>query len=486
MIKDIPKNSPFISPIKSYQHQAQIVEGTWNLPHYGLLWEMGTGKSKVIVETAMRLFYGGEIDGVLIMSDKGAYRNWLPEFQVHAGNHPIRYAVWSAAMSHEERILLERVKIAQDDVLDVLIMNIESMSTDRGKQCGQQFLQSHHAMWVIDESSSIKNPQAQRTKGVLKLAPLAEYRRILNGTPVTQSPLDLYSQCQFLQPGVLGHNSYFSFRANYAVMVNIQAGNRSFPKIVGYQNLEDLSRRLQAFTSRLTKADCLDLPPKVYETYEVELTPEQRRAYDELKRQCLTEIDGGLVTATMAITAMTKMHRILCGHIETDEGRVVDIPQCRVAALLEVLEKIQGKAIIWCRFQRDVEIVRDALIEAHGAWSTVTYYGPTSQEARQDAIEAFQSPNMPDCRFFVGTPHTGGKGINLTAASTVVYYSNDFSLEKRLQSEDRAHRIGQTGKVTYVDLVAPGTLDQRVLEALKKKRDVASLVIDDLRQMLAI
>lgn len=480
MIVDIDKFSPHRHVKEPFKHQQESFNTTRGREYYGLFWEMGTGKTKPLIDTISWLFLTRQIDGALIVSDKGAYLNW-PMIEIPTHMQPdllehTRIGCFRAtARGHEVRDY-ERVLVAQDDILDIACINIEALSHERPFQWARSFLINHHAIMIIDESTSIKNQKSARTINVRRLGELADYRRIATGTPITQGPLDLFSQCQFLKPGCLGHTSFTSFKATYAVERQMIFGKRRFQQIVGYRNLDNLAERIKPFTSRLTKDECLDLPEKIYEIEMVEMTTEQSEIYDKLKNEALVMLDQGMVSCTEAITAIEKLHQVCCGHVKTDDHITVNIPNNRVTTLLRLREIIDGKMIIWCAYQRDVENVMAALAELKRDQFAVHYYGKTTPDERVNHLQQFH--DNPLCTELVGTTATGGKGLTLNEASYTVYYSNNYRLEHRLQSEDRNHRIGQKRNVTYIDLAIPNTIDMRIIKLLKEKKDLASEVLD--------
>jgi len=291
--------------------------------------------------------------------------------------------------------------------------------------------------------------------------------------------MDLFSQCDFLNEKALGFNSYFAFQARYANVQRKTMGHRSFQQIVGYRRLDELSIKLDTFSNRVLKEDCLDLPEKVYTRREVELTPEQLKLYTQMKKLALAKLESGdLATTASVLTQVMRLHQICCGFLQPDEGEIQPLANNRLKELLAISEEVQGKAIIWASWTHDIQQIADALRDRFGPDSVATYYGGTPQDERQDIVTKFQDKDSP-LRFFIGQPRTGGYGITLTAANTVVYYSNSYDLEIRLQSEDRAHRIGQTNKVTYIDLVSPGTIDEKILKALRQKIDIAGQVLGE-------
>ena len=308
---------------------------------------------------------------------------------------------------------------------------------------------------------------------------MAKYRRIMTGSPVTKSPLDLFSQLQFLDPWLLDQQSYYSFRARYAVVVQRNVGSHSFQHVVKYQRLDELQEKIKSFSTRILKSECLDLPEKLYTKRTVAMTMEQMKAYTEMKKAAMTFLENEkMMTAATVLTQLIRLHQITCGHVKTDDGIVMAIKNNRIHELLNILEETNGKVIIWAVYRHDIQAIEKAIGDIYGKSSVASYYGDTKDTDRQHIVDRFQDSDS-SLRFFVGNPKTGGYGLTLTASHTVIYYSNDYSLEVRMQSEDRAHRISQTSKVTYVDLIAEGTVDERIVKALNNKIDLASQVMGE-------
>ena len=257
-------------------------------------------------------------------------------------------------------------------------------------------------------------------------------------------------------------------------------GHKSFNEIVSFQRLEELSARLDKFSTRVLKEECLDLPSKVYVRRKVEMPTEQRKLYVQMKEFALAQLDDGKMATTVnVLTQIMRLQQIACGHFQPDdEAPIESIKNNRLEELLNVCEENSGKSIIWATWTHDIQAIEAALAKAYGEDSVATYYGATPQEERQEIVRRFQDPNDP-LRFFVGQPSTGGYGITLTEASTVVYYSNSYNLEHRIQSEDRAHRIGQTKSVTYIDLYTPHTIDEKITKALRDKINLAGEVLGE-------
>ena len=470
---------------KPFQHQLDALKESWNKEVWALFMEMGTGKTKVCIDNIAILYDKGKINATLIIVPNGIKRNWRNELEIHMADHiNYRVGIWSASPKKEEKKELDQLSIIADD-LTLLIMNVEALSTTRGRDFARSFLLRNQSMCVVDESTTIKNHAAARTKNIIKLAELAKYRRIMTGSPVTKSPLDLFSQIQFLDPYLIDQQSYYSFRARYAVVVQRSVGTHSFQHIVKYQRLDELQEKIKNFSTRILKSECLDLPEKLYTKRVVTMTPEQLKAYVEMKKSALTFLENNkIMTAATVLTQLIRLHQITCGHVKTDDGQVKAIKNNRIHELLNVLEETGGKVIIWAVYRHDIRAIEKAIGDIYGKESVASYYGDTKDTIRQSIVDRFMDVN-DHLRFFVGNPKTGGYGLTLTSSHTVVYYSNDYSLEVRMQSEDRAHRIGQTSKVTYVDLMAEHTIDEKIVKLLNAKIDLASQVMgEDPRKIL--
>ena len=464
---------------KPYAHQLTALEKSWQKDEYGYFMEMGTGKSKVLIDNMAMLYDKGRINAALIIAPKGVYRNWLSqEIPNHLPSHIDHKTVLWTALTSKTKDKEYQLLFKTDYNLHILLMNVEALSTKKGVEFAGKFLRCHKTLMVIDESTTIKNPTAKRTKAILALSKEVKYRRILTGSPVTKSPLDLYSQCAFLNEYLLGFSSYYTFRNRYAVMIDRNFGGRRVQLVGGYRRLDELAELLKKFSYRILKEDCLDLPPKVYMRREIDLTDDQKKAYMTMKSAALAQLNGKIATAPHVLTQLMRLHQITCGHFTADDGTIQEFKNNRMSELLDLLEEMEGKVIIWANYIYDIEQIVKTIGQEYGEDSIVEYYGAIESKKRQVNIEKFQDPKSK-VRFFVGNPQTGGYGITLTAASNVIYYSNGYDLEKRLQSEDRAHRIGQKQSVTYVDLIAKGTVDDKIVKALRKKINIASAIMGE-------
>ena len=463
---------------KPYAHQLRALEMSWDKKCFAYFMEMGTGKSKVLIDNTAILYDNGKINGVLIVAPKGVYKNWYSsEIPTHLPDHIEKNMVlWQANITKQQQKYLDSLFKTGTD-LHILIMNVESLSTKKGVDFAARFLNSHRTMMAIDESTTIKNPTAKRAKNIVALGKYAQYKRILTGSPVTKSPLDLYTQCEFLDPWLLDHQSFYSFRTRYAVMRKMNFGGRSVEIPVGYKNLGELSDKLKPFSDRVLKDDCLDLPKKTFMKRTVQLTPDQFKVYEQMKKEALAVMNGKMTTTANALTQLMRLQQITCGHFKADDGTTQEINSNRLDELINVLGELEGKVVIWAHWQSDVRQIIKAVVKDFGNNSFVDYYGLTPQNERQQNIKRFQEDDA--CRFFIGTPQTGGYGITLTAASNMVYYSNGYDLEKRQQSEARIDRIGQEKPMTYIDIICEDTVDERIVKALRKKVNIASQVMGE-------
>jgi len=463
---------------KPYAHQLTALEKSWNKENFAYFMEMGTGKTKVLIDNLAMLYDKGKIDGALIIAPKGVVKTWYEqELPTHLPNHIENVTIlWQSNITKAQQEKLESL-FEIETALHILVMNVEALSTDKGVKFASKFINSHKTMMAIDESTTIKTPTARRTKNIIGIGKHAKYKRIMTGSPITKNPLDLYTQCEFLNPWLLDFTSYYAFRNRYAEMKTMHLRGRSIQVVSEFKNLGELSETVKTFSYRVLKEDCLDLPPKNFIKRHITLTPAQKKVYEQMKKAAMAVLNGKVSTTMTVLTQLMRLHQITCGHFTADDGSEQEVESNRMKELMSILEETDGKAILWANYQRDIKGIVDNISKKYGPGSVVDYYGLTPQEDRQDNIRKFQ--NNPECRFLVGTPQTGGYGITLTQANTVIYYSNGYDLEKRLQSEDRAHRIGQKKTVTYIDLICEDTVDEKIVKALRDKINIASEVMGE-------
>ena len=472
-----------------YKHQQTALDIAGQRQSFGFFMEMGTGKSKVLIDNMGMLYKAGLLNFALVIAPKGVYRNWVTkEIPEHMSDDvPTRVIRWVSGANKKQQAEMRTIK-DKFDGLTIFVMNVEAFSTLKGKQAGEWMARALGAsgLIAIDEATTIKNHTAKRTKNLCKIAQGFKFKRLLTGSPITKSPLDIYAQADFLQSGILGYDSYYAFQNRYAVIVKQKMGMKAFNQVVGYRNIDELTRKIDTFSYRVLKKDCLDLPEKLYTVRYVDMTKEQKDMYESIRKHALVMLDDGeMATAPAVITQLLRMQQIMSGHLKTDDGEMVTFPSKRLEALKDILDEHDGKAIIWSRFRHDIKAITDMLNKEYGEGCASAYYGDTSDNERNDIVMRFQKSNA--LRFFVGNPATAGYGLTLTEANLVVYYANDFNLETRIQSEDRAHRIGQKNNVTYVDLITEGTIDEKIVRSLQSKIEIGAKVLgEEARQWLTM
>lgn len=472
---------PYPFKLSPYKHQLDTWEKTRRNKYWAYLFDMGTGKSKLTLDVAAYMYDQGWIDALLIFGNKGSYSNWITEHvPEHLANHvPYKIAIWRAEANKSERDTLDKFLIDRSPDLKIFIMNIEALSCKRSSEVALAFARSRRTLSIIDESTTIKNPTAARTKMAWRIRDVSTARRILTGSVIDNRPLDAWAQYEFLAKGILGHTSYYSFRAEYAELIDLPVRNRPRPVrvVTGYKNLERLRAAMTKYGTIINSEDCLDLPEKIYEKYYVDLTDEQRVHYESIRKRSLTVLENqSIVSVKIALTKIMRLQQIVCGFVNDDDGTINPIKHNRLEALDAILDEVRGKVIIWTQHRFCIREIENYLINNYGKEYVVSYYGDTDQEDRDIAKAAFKAGSKSNARFLVGNPQVGGYGLNLTGANTVIFYSNSFDNEIRRQAEKRAHRIGQTRTVTYVDLVGTKTVDEKIIDALRSKTDLVNLV----------
>lgn len=546
--------------IEDFPHQAELFERTCDLPTWAVFFEQGLGKSRPIIRTAEHLFATNKIAAVIVVAPNGVHRNWVTDELPKHATTTYRAAVFdsSRAGTRAHDSAVASVTTASN-TLPWLCATYEGIITERGRDAvlthvaakyssmRKTFTAERPFLLIADETSRVKNPSAKRTKKILALARMAAYVRILNGTPVANSPLDVFAQMKLLDEHYWARHgiaSYTAFKARFAVMKEIRIGarhdnidnvqivgadredveayegggeingieveagarpstGRTIQVIVGYRDLDKIHALLEPCSTRLTKESAgLKLPPKLYSRVPFELSKEQRRAYDQLRSQYMVELKlkespgrkgneatiaetvsalepGKLITATLAITRILRLHQIACGYLPDPDNPdaepllLTSAGDPRLDILRELVEDTPGQGLIWYRFQLDGHRISELLGKR-----CVRYDGTiTSQTVRAEAIERFK---RGDVQFFIGNPAAIGMGVSLPMAKSVIYYSNSFSLVDRLQSEDRAHRLNSTpAPVIYYDVAALQTVDEKIIKALQEKKDIAALVQGD-------
>ena len=440
-------------------HQISALQNIRDKYYYALFMDMGTGKTKVSIDDMSYLYLNNKILFVLVIAPNSNYMTWADEIKKH-----------SVVPTHVYRHKIDKKFTFKKGILNYYLMNVEAFSHASGTKVIGPLVYSlrNSTCIIVDESTRIKNRTAKRTKSILKLSYGVAYKRILSGFPVTKSPLDLWSQCSFLRPGLLGTDNFYAFRATYSIMRPVTTvSGRIVQAPVAFQNLDHLLDQVKNFSFRVRKEDCLDLPPKIYHTRLIEMPPEQTKIYNELKNYARTILKDEEASYQNKLTEIIKLHQVANGFVVTNDGSTVSIPNRKMDELHEVINETDDKIIIWSNYVYTIKYITKELEKKYGSKSVVNFYGDVTVKDRHDRVDAFQ--NNKDVRFFVANPATGGIGLTLTAANTVVYFSNNFNLEERVQSEDRAHRKGQKKVVNYIDLICAKTIDVYIKHALTNK-----------------
>lgn len=482
---------------KGRKHQLEAVAAADGREYFAYLAEQGTGKTWMVLADAEREYGRGTINGLVVVAPKGVHTNWtLREIPKHL-SAPHIAASYSSGMSKRDEKKLNKLFDPVDDdeiqPLRILTINIDALITKKGYTTVLRFLRAlRGGMLVIDESTRIKNERAGRTKRVMQLKDHARFRRIANGTPITNAPLDAFAQFEFLENGLLGTNSYRTFVATYAELLpqnsklveHIKERSRfpnAQPQVIKtnsdgtkrWRNLDRLSELIKAHSYRVLKRDCSDLPEKIYKTYSFVLPAAQRQQYESLQELKRLEINEELLTVN-SLSALNKLQQVTSGFVLLNgEVAHLDEKSERLKLFDEIAEDLDGKFIVWAHFTEELKQIA-ALLRAKGV-EVVEYHGAIGDKERERAVDAFQEGSA---RAFVGQPQAGGVGLTLTAAETVIYYSNDFNAYTRLQSEDRAHRDGLKHPVVYIDIVAEDTIDETIARALQRKSQLAARILD--------
>lgn len=470
------------------QHQLDCLRLTGDKKAWANFSDMGTGKTLMCLMTAVYLYKINKIKRILVVAPRGCYGSWYEDdIPKHLDpTLPYRTAYWSSYQTVEVKKQLAALEVP-GQALRILVINIEALNSGKVADLAVDFMKKEPTLMVVDESTTIKSPNAKRTRVVQNVGKFAEYRRICTGNPIPNGPMDLYEQTEFLQENFLGYQNYFAFRNRFCVMKKTYIRNKSINTVVGYRDLDLLHRMMHKFAFIIKKENCLDLPPKVYTVVDVTMGKLQQAAYDKMLDESLIMLnDGDQVSAQIVITQLLRLHQIACGFMRTDGGQELafDEPNDRLNSLIDRLEQVPGKVIVWANYRYNIRQIMAAITERFGQ-TAVHYYGESSDEERREAKVSFQDP-ASNVRFMVSNPATGRFGNTWTAATTVIYYSNSYDLEARDQSEDRAHRIGQEGavhspgqdpSVLYIDLRAKGTVDDRIIRVLKAKKKLTDEIV---------
>lgn len=476
--------------LKPYKHQLEAIDQADKLDHTALFWEMGTGKTGGMINILRYRFNTHrKMLRTLILSPSVTLYNWKNEFEIHSN------------IPQDDIIVLEksgmaRVKMFEDAVYDegimtldrnrIIIVNYEALLN---KELMKRIMEWRPEILVCDESHYVKTPTSKRSKAVCKIADIALYRHLLTGTPILNSPMDIYMQYRILDGGEAFGRNFRTFKMTYFHDTNAAWAGKPgyYPKWEPIpEKFDDLHRKMFKRATRVVKSDCLDLPPMVKKTINVELSPPQRKAYNEMKRDFLTFVDNlkadekkSPVVAQLAVTKALRLQQILSGYVMTEDKHEIEfekVPRLEVTRdLLKTLTP-DHKVIVWCCFKKNYDQIATLCKELGIEYGMLT--GEQNTKEKQYAMEKFNKE--PDCRVIIANRRAGGIGVNLIAASYSIVYSRNFSLADELQSEARNYRGGSEihEQIVKIDLCSNGTIDETVLEALRNKQKLSDRIID--------
>lgn len=438
---------------------------------FGLLFEMGCGKTLTAISIAGVLFKKKKIERVLVVCPSSIVSVWQGDIEKFAA---FPYTVRALQGNKQTRLkLLEGLLNATlgDPPLSIAVINYESVHREG---IFQGLLGYDADLIICDESQRIKTHNSAQSKAMHKLGDKARYKLILSGTPVQNNAIDLWSQYRFLDPSIFGSN-FYAFKARYTVPGGFQG-----KQIIGYQNIDDLIKRAHSIAYRVTKEECLDLPEQLFIDRPIELSAQEKRIYNDLKNESLAELESGTVTAETILTKILRLQQFTGGFLADDEGKVNQVSSAKLDVLKEILEDYipaGEKAVIFARFTAELKAIKKLIEELGVKYAFID--GSVKQEERGGIVEQFQ--NDKETKIFLGQLQTASTGLTLTASHLMIFYSVSFNYADFSQACARVHRISQTKKCTYINLIAKDTIDEKILKALKKKENIAHNIVDDWR-----
>ena len=513
---------PYKYKTRPYNHQIDATLRAFGHEGFALFCEMGTGKTKLSIDIVSNHFLQKKINAVLVIAPNGVHEQWYNEQVTTHCPVPFNRYLYKSGNSKKENAALNDFIVENDtSALKWLFVNVDRFSTENQAALAPfiLYLIKNNVAIIIDEATRIKNPDSLRTRNICKMGKAAKLRYILTGTPITNSVFDLYSMVDFIRPGFWGMN-YFIFKNKYGLFVRASMGGKKFNKEMGekefriirgrlekghdlsmialdmgtteeniryirmnptlnkpYKHVDELKQIVAPISFQVLKKDCLDLPEKIYTTLKVEMTSDQKKIYQELKKNYMSEHMGDELSLQNKVSLALRLQQITGGFFpvvdpenNTTEYKPIGADNSKIDAMLEAMDEAgDQKIIVWARFIAEIQAIVKALKIKYPDKRIEAYYGGTPKETRAELVKDFQDGLID---VMVINPQSGAMGLNLQKATLHYYYSNTYSLEQRLQSEDRSHRIGQTQHVQYVDVVCTGTVDQVVLDALRGNREV--------------
>lgn len=456
--------------VEYLKHMKHIIALSWERASYALFLEMGLCKTSITIHNFGMLFKKGLITGVIIFAPKGVHQQWImDQIPEHLdGSIKVNFTLW------DKKAEYTRADLFVPGKLNIFALNIDTIRTDGGGEAAALFMRLHDGkvFMVIDESHRIKNYGSTTTKEIVKLRKGAAYRRILTGTPLAKNLQDIWSQMMFLDPKIIGIDTMAAFKARFCIM-----GGYEGREIVDAKNVEEFYALIAPHCYRLTKLEATDLPPKMYSKRTYDMDTKTRKHYDNLKHSYMTDIDRGTIEAKNHLGVIIKLQQLLSGFISTDSSKheYELVSMQRAEIVVEMLQQIGGQCIIWCAFIPDIMILKPFIEDQLGEQVAL--------------LENYRDYTQRKTKYALLNPSSGGAGLNLqfgTAGdNNAIYYNNTTRAIHRWQSEDRIWRMGSAGTSSIWDIIANKGVCSGVLKNLKGKKDLADLVLDDIRQIIA-
>lgn len=473
------ENCDFNFKTKPFDHQLKAFIISRNLEEYALLFQQRTGKTKTILDTAAYLYQKNKINSLIVVAPNGVHRDWIDEAIPQHMACETDCFIWSGKWNKKEQENFNQISLSNK--LQVYSFNIDCFVGEKQQELLKSILKNQKCLLVIDESHKIKNPSAKRTKFLISVSKMALYRRILTGTPIANGPQDIYSQFMFLNSQILGLTSFFAFKIRYCVM-----GGYEGKQIIGSKNLDELQNKIDQYSFRVLKKDCFDLPEKIYQKIRFDLTTEQRKIYNDVKEEGMAflkdkNVDDPLIF-NEAITRITKMQQIISGFIYDTDGQtmiklVEDDKNPKLQELTDLLNRIEGKTIIWTKFVFDADIICNYLKE-----SCVRYDGKIDGEQRQINKQRFKQEEK--IKYIVINSQVGAEGITLPEAENAIFFTNGYSFLNRDQAEARNHDVNSKKAVTYFDMCCNNSIDSKIIRILRDKKKFSEIMLKDPRSIL--
>ena len=466
-----PLSYPFRMP--PYGYQMQCFRKLSNVPNHAIYAAPGTGKTKMHIDITCKRYLEKEVELMVVIAwPKGVHHQWVED--------EIPKHVWEGIETKGDswngKKIDERL-FKRDGKLTVFTTNVESVNSPKFREQFQQLLEVYKGKisLCVDESQTIKNPSSKRSEKILKFGQLASFRTCLTGTPIAKDLRDQWGQFMFLDPDIIGIKYKTAFQAMYCVM-----GGYENDSVVQHRNVDHFKNLVNPFQYRVSK-EPLGLPPMVTDEVTFSMSDEQKRLQKDLKETFSAMLSNGeIVSVVNAASMFIRLQQIASGYAVDENGIATSLSvNPRLDALSRLVDGIDGRKLIWCRFKQDIE----RLIEIYGD-RAMHYYGPTKKVDRDLAIKRFTDPN-DDLEFLIASPAAAGAGLNLQGACHhAIFYTNSFNFIDREQAESRIHRIGTKSTVFNFDLIARGSVDRYIINNLRRKKDFSDFILDDIRRMV--